>query len=109
MQESAFDPVYDQYRLGFLTLFWVIRDAIGRGATSIDLLWGTTDFKELQGAVPRRATALSVFRMQSSRLWSIGEATEVMRRRAKRAAQRYYWEVRHAARHALGRALRKDS
>ena len=109
MQESAFDPRYEKYRLGSLTLSWVIKDAIARGATSVNLLWGTTGFKELLGATPRRATALSVFRTPSSRLMSLGEAGEVLRRRTRRSMQSRYWDARRSARRMLERPSGKSS
>ena len=106
-QESAFDPAYDHHRLGLVTQYWVARDAVDRGFRALNLLWGAGEHKARFGATPRRATALSIFRDQGSRLWSADEAWEVASREAKRRAERDYWRARHAARHAVERVLKR--
>lgn len=92
-QETAFDPEYERFRLGLLTQYWGICNAVSRGARHVNLLWGTTHYKERLGAAPVRMTTVSVFRSQISRLRSPREAGEVARRRLKRSKE-HYWRAR---------------
>jgi len=96
-QEWAHDPDHESLHLGFLSLYEAVCEAITRGATSMDLLWGNAPHKARFGAKLRRATALSVFRSQTARLYSLGEAREVASRQLKHVGQRRYWQARHAA------------
>jgi hypothetical protein len=99
--EGAFDPAYERYRLGFLSMYWVVADAIERGARSLNAFTGTADVKKLLGARPVPAYRLSVFRSPLLRLLYAREAARLAwgRRRI------YYWRVRHAAA-ALARRAR---
>jgi hypothetical protein len=63
---GAHDPAYDAYRLGFLTMYETVCDAIESGATRLNALWGTAGPKELLGARPVEATLVKVYR---SLLW----------------------------------------
>jgi CelD/BcsL family acetyltransferase involved in cellulose biosynthesis len=101
-QETSFDPAYERYRLGLLAQYWVACDAAARGFKRVNFLWGTPDYKMHLGATPRRATAISVFRDQRSRLLSIGEAGTVLLRRVRRDGHESYWRARRVA----GRAAR---
>lgn len=105
-QESSFDPRYERAELGLLSQYEVVTNAVERGAARMNLLWGSASHKHHFGAVAHRAAALSVFRDQTARLWSLDEAAGVARRRLRRAAHSYYWKTRHAAGDA-GRALRR--
>jgi len=96
-QEAAFDTRYDYYHLGLLAWYWLACDAIARGLSSMNLLWGTATYKRRLGAVPRRATTVSVFRHQTDRLYSLGEAREVVALRLRRS-KAYYWRARAYAR-----------
>ncbi len=100
-RQSAADPSYEDYRLDFLCQYWVACDAVRRGKQLLYLGWGNEAHKTHLGARPRRATSLSVFRGQASRLASLGEAWTVARRTAGRRVQRDYWRGRHAVRRAL--------
>ena len=99
-QESWFDPRYGRSDVGLLSQYEVVVDAIERGARRMNLLWGSAEHKRHFGATAHRATALSVFRTQSARLWSMDEALEVGRRRLRKAAHAKYWEARHASQSA---------
>jgi CelD/BcsL family acetyltransferase involved in cellulose biosynthesis len=100
--QAAFRPDCERYRLGLLAYYWLAGDAIGRGLSELNLMWGTGYYKERLGARPKRATRVSVFRSQQVRVYSLDEATEIAVRNVKRAGKRYYWSARHAA----GRATR---
>ena len=100
--QSAFDPRYERYRLGFVSGYLLICDSVRQGAARVNMMWGTDEYKRHLGAAPVRATLLSVFRSQHARLYSLGEASEVAWRRARRA-KRYYWEARHMARRWIDR------
>jgi len=95
--QSAFDPRYEPYSLGFLSTYRIACDAIASGACRLSLLWGTPDYKARLGAVPKRATRLSIFRAQTDRLYSLDEGWEVAWRNLRRNGQRDYWRARHAA------------
>ncbi len=103
-QETASDPdpALARYGIPLLSDYWSICDAIPRGLRSVNLLWGTEEFKSRLGATPRRASALSVFRTPTTRLWSLDEEWEVARRNTTRRAAHEYWRTRRAA----GRILR---
>lgn len=105
-QESSFDPRYERAQLGLLSQYEVVTNAVERGAARMNLLWGSASHKRHFGAVAHRAAALSVFRDQTARLWSLNEAAGVGRRRLRRAAHAYYWKTRHAAGDAV-RARRR--
>jgi hypothetical protein len=75
--EGAFDPAYERYRLGFLSMYWVVADAIERGARSLNGLTGTPEVKALLGARPRPAYRMSVFRSPLVRLLYAGEAARL--------------------------------
>lgn len=96
-QETAFHPDYERYRLGFLAHYWVVCDALRRGAREVDFLWGTTTYKERLGALPRTAHSLSVFRHPVDRLWTLDEDAQRLRRRTAEALRRRYWDARHRA------------
>ncbi len=95
--QSAFDPEFEQYSLGLLSTYGLICDAVLRGCTRVSLLWGTPEYKMRLGAMPLRATRLSLFPTQLARLYSLDEAWEVTRRNARRRGQAEYWRLRHAA------------
>lgn len=94
-QETAFHPDYERYRLGFLAQYWVVCDALRRGAREVDFLWGTTTYKERLGAQPRRAHSLSVFRHPADRLLTADEDAQRLARDASEGLRRRYWEARH--------------
>jgi hypothetical protein len=102
--QGAFDPAYKVYRLGMLSSYWAICDAIERGLVQVNLLWGTTDYKSHLGAAPRSAYQISVFRSQTARLHSLDEAASVGKRRIRRTGSRLYWDARHQARRSLEKA-----
>ncbi len=91
--EGAFDPAYERYRLGFLSMYWVVADAIERGARSLNAFTGTADVKTLLGARPVPAYRLSVFRSPLVRPLYVGEAARV----AWGRRWVYYWRVRSSA------------
>lgn len=95
--QSAFDPRYERYRLGFVSGYLLICDSVRRGAARVNLMWGTEDYKRHLGAVPVRASLLSVFRSQHARLYFMREAWELTVRRLRRTKD-YYWRGRHAVR-----------
>jgi CelD/BcsL family acetyltransferase involved in cellulose biosynthesis len=97
-QESSFDPDFTRSDLGLLSQYETVLNAIERGARRMNLLWGSEGHKQHFGAVAHRATALSVFRSQTARIWSLDEAMDVGRRRLRKASEAYYWRSRHAAR-----------
>ncbi len=98
---GSFDERYRGLHLGFLSSYWVICETIARGARRCHLLWSTDYYKSLLGAIPVRATRLSVFRSHYARLYSPREAVEVAGRRLQRT-KGYYFRARHSA----GRVLR---
>jgi hypothetical protein len=102
---GAFDPAYEDQHLGLLSTYWAVREAAARGARDCHLLWGTSYYKCRLGAVPVRATRLSVFRSQSARLFSPKESAEVLVGHLKRHRE-YYWRSRHTARRVLDALLR---
>jgi CelD/BcsL family acetyltransferase involved in cellulose biosynthesis len=108
-QESSFDPQYTRVDLGLLSQYDVALDAIRRGARRMNMLWGSEAHKRHFGAVAHRASALSVFRNQSARLWSPEEALEVHRRRLRKASAAYYWKARHTAGARLRAARRRGA
>jgi hypothetical protein len=97
--ESAHDPQYDEYSLGFLTFYWFVRDALESGATRVNALEGTHGSKTPLGARPVRTTSLSVFRSQADRLRSLDEVLRVARKRCTQAYRR--------ARRGAGRVARR--
>jgi CelD/BcsL family acetyltransferase involved in cellulose biosynthesis len=101
--QSAFDPAYAPYRLGFVTSYLLACDSVNRGAKRVNLLWGTTEYKTLLGARPVSASIISVFRSQPARLRYAGEAAGVARREFSSTATQYYWRGRHAVRRAVDR------
>jgi hypothetical protein len=104
--QSSYDPAYQPYRLGQVADYWVVCDAVARGARRLDVGWGFEEHKRHLGATPQRATRLSVFPSHLSRARSAGEAFEVARRRSQRATQRNYWAARHSARRLVDRLRR---
>jgi CelD/BcsL family acetyltransferase involved in cellulose biosynthesis len=101
--QGSFDPAYEKYRLGLVSSYWSICDAVERGMRRVNLLWGTPDYKTHLGANPRQSAQLSVFRSQTARLYSLGEARGIMKTRLRRQKERTYWKARAAA----GRTLRR--
>ncbi len=97
--ESANDPQFDEFSLGFLTFYWLVCSAVEAGATRLDALDGTVESKAVLGARPARATRLSVFRSQSSRLRSLDEVSRLAFHRCRGSYRR--------ARHALGQRVRR--
>jgi CelD/BcsL family acetyltransferase involved in cellulose biosynthesis len=102
VMHSGFDPQFSAYGLGLLQIYDVVCEAVAEGFTRFSLLWGDGEHKAHLGAIPRQATRVSVFRSQTARVYSLGEAREVTSRHLRRRGQRYYWRARHAA----GRILR---
>lgn len=100
--EGGHDPVYGEYRLGFLTQYDTVCAAIEAGATTFNALEGDSEPKRLLGAHPVRINRLSVFRSQVSRLASLREARAAGRRRARAA---FYAMGHKARRHRGGKAL----
>jgi CelD/BcsL family acetyltransferase involved in cellulose biosynthesis len=105
-QESSFDPGYTRLDLGLLSQYETVLNAIEQGARRMNLLWGSEAHKQHFGAVAHRATALSVFRSQAARLWSLDEAMDVGRRRLRKASEAYYWKSRRASRDKVERLRR---
>jgi len=101
--QGAFDPEYEIYRLGLLSIYWAIGDAIERGQRHFNLLWGTIDYKSHLGGRPVKATGVSVFRSQAARLYSTDEALRIARRELRRRGARWYWNGRHRLRRTLER------
>jgi CelD/BcsL family acetyltransferase involved in cellulose biosynthesis len=102
--QGAFDPAYQQYRLGLVSSYWTICNAIERGMRQINLLWSTTDYKGHLGATPRPASQVSVFRSQVARLYSLDEARNIAKRKLRQRGSRLYWQGRGSARRLLERA-----
>ena len=102
LAQYAYDPDLSYYHLGLLIQYWVLTDAIARGMTHIDLLPGTSYYKERLGALPERGTNVSVFRSQAARVHSLDEAWRIGRAKARERGSAAYW----AARHAAGRTVR---
>jgi len=100
--ESAHDPRFDEFSLGFLTFYWLVADAIESGAKRLDALEGSRASKALLGAQPVRTTTLSVFRSRSSRLWSPGEEVRVAKRRLTLTLQRWRRAVTRGVRRGPG-------
>jgi CelD/BcsL family acetyltransferase involved in cellulose biosynthesis len=94
--ESANDPSYDEFSLGFLSFYRLICDAIESGARRLDALDGTEWSKTPLGAHPVRTTRLSVYPDRLRRLLSLGEALLLLRERLRRQ------------RHAVGQRLRRS-
>ena len=97
--ESANDPQFDEFSLGFLTFYWLVCSAVEAGATRLDALDGTVESKAVLGAQPVRATRLSVFRSQLSRLRSLDEVSRLAFHRCRGSYRR--------ARHAVGQRVRR--
>lgn len=95
-QETAFDPAYGRYRLGNISQLWVASDAISRGFSALNLLWGTETHKSLFGATPEQASTLVIFRDARSFL-SAKQTWSVAWRAVRRRAHTEYWRARHAA------------
>ncbi len=93
--ESANDPRYDEFSLGFLTFYWLVCSAVESGATRLDALDGTKWSKVPLGAQPVRTTRLSVFRSPLGRLRSLDEVLRIARERYR------------LARHAVGQRVRQ--
>ena len=106
-RQSAADPSYEDYRLDFLSQYWVACDAVRRGKRLLYLGWGSEAHKAHLGARPWRATRLSVFPRQTCRLASLDEEWTVARRTFGQRVQRDYWRSRHAARRVLEPLLRR--
>jgi hypothetical protein len=87
----------DAYHLGLLSLYWLADDAMQRGLSELNLMWGTGYYKERLGARPARATGISVFRTRSARLHSLDEEADILLRDLRRLGERYYWRARHRA------------
>jgi CelD/BcsL family acetyltransferase involved in cellulose biosynthesis len=101
--QAAFKPDMDRYHLGLLSLYWLANDAMDRGLSELNLMWGTGYYKERLGARPARATSISVFRTQTARLHSLDEGADILLRDLRRLGERYYWRARRRA----GRAARE--
>jgi CelD/BcsL family acetyltransferase involved in cellulose biosynthesis len=95
--QAAFRPDMDRYHLGLLSLCWLAGEAMDRGLSELNLMWGTGYYKERLGARPARATGISVFRTQSARLHSLDEGADILLRDLRRLGERYYWRARHRA------------
>jgi CelD/BcsL family acetyltransferase involved in cellulose biosynthesis len=102
--QGSFDPAYSRYRLGLLSSYWAICDAIERGMRQINLLWGTTDYKSHLGATPRPTGNVSIYRSRLARLRASDEALVVARRECGRRARAAYWDSRARARGLLERS-----
>lgn len=96
--EGAFDPAYESYRLGFLSMYWVVCDAVARGARRLDAHVGTPNPKMLLGARRVPASTLSVFRSRLVRPLYLNEAATLTWHRRRT----YYW----GARYIVGRLVR---
>jgi hypothetical protein len=105
--QAAFSHDLQEYHLGLLALYWLAGDAIERGITELNLMWGTGYYKERLGAEPVRATGLSVFRSQAARLHSLDEGSEIVLRDLRSLGERYYWRARHGAGSAARATLRR--
>jgi hypothetical protein len=98
--ESAHDPRFDPFSLGFLTFYWLACDAIRSGASCLNALEGTVEPKALLGAHPVRTTRLSVYRSQLGRLLALDEGLRTARRRCRSG----YRRTRRAATQRVRRA-----
>jgi len=95
--EGAFDPRYERYALGSLMNYWMVCHAVRSGARRVYLGMGPNDYLEQFGSKTVSATRLSVFRNPIARLWSLDEASDIARRRLRRAVHTSYWRIRHVA------------
>jgi len=94
--EGAHDPTYDDYRLGFLTMYETVCAAIESGATIFNAMAGTAGPKEMLGARRVASTQVTVHRSQlRRRLWIVGG--RVSRHRSGAALLRLTRRVRTAA------------
>jgi len=98
--EAGLDPEYERLDVGLLTLREVAREAVRRGAKSLDLTTGDREYKERIGATLHMAWGVSVFRRQVDKLWAPREGYGVARRWIRRYRD-HYWRIRHAARHLV--------
>jgi hypothetical protein len=73
--EAAFDAEYEHLDVGLLTLREVAREAVRRGAKTLDLTSGDREYKERLGATMHMAWGVSVFRRQVDKLWAHARAT----------------------------------
>jgi CelD/BcsL family acetyltransferase involved in cellulose biosynthesis len=102
LQQYAYDLELEYYHLGLLSQYWAVADAIARDLRRVSMFYGTAYYKERLGARPSPGTQLSVFPSQLARLSSLGEASEVARRRLRERVDAMYWRARHSA----GRTVR---
>jgi CelD/BcsL family acetyltransferase involved in cellulose biosynthesis len=100
--QSSYDPSYQPYRLGQVADYWVVCDAVARGARRLDVGWGFEEHKRHLGAMPHRATRLSIFSSQLARAHSAREAVEVEVRNLRRV-KNVYWRWRRRAVSAVRR------
>ncbi|NLE22575.1 MAG: GNAT family N-acetyltransferase [Actinobacteria bacterium] len=85
--EGAYDPAYQSYRLGFLTMYDAVCAAIESGAARFNAMAGVSASKELLGAKPVVARRVTIHRSALRRsLYLLGG--KASRRPAGRAALR---------------------
>jgi CelD/BcsL family acetyltransferase involved in cellulose biosynthesis len=92
--EVACAPEYDEFSLGALTSYWLVRHAIESGAKRLNLMAGSTQLKVSLGARPVRTSRVLVFRSRPAQLRSAGAVLSVIGLRIKSRVGR----VKHALR-----------
>ena len=97
--EGAFDPAYARYRLGFLSSYWVVCEAITRGVVRLNAFTGSPQAKVLLGARPEPAWRLVVYRSPLLRALAVSDGAGL----AWRRRHDLYWRGRGAV-GRLGRA-----
>jgi hypothetical protein len=102
--EVGFDAAYERYQLGFLAVYWSVRDAVAQGARRGNLHVGTPGFKMRLGARRVPVVTLSVFRSPIWRPVFAGEAARLLW--SRRAT--YVWVARFAARWAAKSVRRRS-
>jgi hypothetical protein len=100
--EGAHDPIYDAFHLGSVATYETVCAALESGARRVDLFEGTVEPKAALGAKPVPSTYLAVFPSQLSRLRSLDEALEALRRRGSSS---FYELAKRIRRYPGGEAL----
>jgi CelD/BcsL family acetyltransferase involved in cellulose biosynthesis len=73
----AHDPAWDEYRLGRLTGYLMICDAIARGIVEYHFLWGREEHKAMLQGVERRFSKVLIYRSRLSMLRHAGMAVRI--------------------------------
>lgn len=113
--ESASDPLYSDFSLGRLTLYWFTAGAIESGATRLNLLAGSSPLKLSFGARPEHTRRALVFRSRPAELLGLDAVLHVLKtgagtrigqgRHALRLWAHKYWLTDALARRITGRGI----